>query len=151
MSSEKVGIEIGALAGLDLHRLRERWCELYACDAPKHMSPELLRRALAYRIQEKAHGGLPSAIRVRLLARPVSPLSGGGRSRIDRSTKPGTRFIREWNGRTHEVTATPDGRFTYAGETYRSLSAIAREITGTHWSGPTFFGLNEAGKKGAGR
>jgi hypothetical protein len=112
------------------------------------MSPELLRRALAHRIQEKEQGGLPSAVRARLLAAGASPGRSAGRSRIDRATKPGTRFIREWNGRTHEVIAVADGRFTYAGRPYRSLSAIAREITGTRWSGPAFFGLNEAARKG---
>jgi hypothetical protein len=148
MSSPEVSVEIGALAGLDLHRLRALWQEHYGCDAPRFMSPELLRRALAHRIQEKEQGGLPTAVRARLLAAGASPGRSAGRSRIDRATKPGTRFIREWNGRTHEVIAVADGRFTYAGRPYRSLSAIAREITGTRWSGPAFFGLNEAARKG---
>jgi hypothetical protein len=73
MSSPEVSVEIGALAGLDLHRLRALWQEHYGCDAPRFMSPELLRRALAHRIQEKEQGGLPSAVRARLLAAGASP------------------------------------------------------------------------------
>jgi hypothetical protein len=64
------------------------------------------------------------------------------RLRKERHAKPGTRFLRESKGRTHEVVALEDGRFAYRGTVYRSLSVIAREITGTRWSGPTFFGLN---------
>ena len=62
--------------------------------------------------------------------------------------KPGTKFLREWNGRTHEVIAVADGGFLYRGIAYRSLSAIAREITGTRWSGPAFFGLDAGRSSG---
>ena len=135
MSSEEITIEIGTLAGLDLHRLRDRWCDLFQCDASKHMSPELLRRALAHRIQEKERGGLAPAIRARLLAHPGSPLNGDGRSRIDRSAKPGTRFIREWNGRTHEITANPDGRFTYHHCADLKITANPKLPIDTAWPG----------------
>lgn len=109
------------------------------------MSRELLMQAVAYRLQEQRHGGLSPAMKLKLVeaARHGIGSKSGGRSKasIRRAIKPGTRFLREWQGRTHEVTATADGRFAYRGATYKSLSAIARQITGTRWSGPVFFGL----------
>lgn len=139
--------EIGRLANLDLSGLRRRWFDIYESRAPVHMSRELLIQAIAYRLQENAHGGLTPSERAKLLAR-----TGGGqssRSKIDRSVKPGTRFIREWQGRTVEVTAS-EGHFLYRGRTYGSLSAIAREITGTRWSGPAFFGIGPRKESGHG-
>ena len=137
-------IEIGGLADLDLSALRQRWRELYGCEPPVRMSRELLIQAIAYRMQEMALGGLPRPARLKLagssdgLAKAAKP-----RATTRRRIKAGTRFLREWQGRTHEVTATEDGRFRYAGASYRSLSQIARLITGTRWSGPAFFGLTE--------
>ena len=151
MTDDEMAVEIGTLAGLDLFALRERWRTLYGSEPPRRMSRELMIRAVAYRMQENAFGGLSRAAKARLIAASEA----GGRSetkvsraRTDRIIKPGTKFLREWNGRTHEVMALADGGFVYRGTVFRSLSAIAREITGTRWSGPTFFGL-EAGK-GAG-
>lgn len=78
-------------------------------------------------------------------ADPSSSISRRARPRpIRRSIKPGTRLLHEWQGRTHEVIADTDGQFIYAGEQYRSLSAIARQITGTRWSGPVFFGIGSS-------
>ena len=76
------------------------------------------------------------------------PVRVNNKTSLDRRTKPGTKFLREWNGRTHEVVAMADGGFLYRGIAYRSLSAIAREITGTRWSGPAFFGLDAGKGKG---
>lgn len=141
-----VGIEIGDLADLDLTTLRAYWRSLYRCEPPVRMSRELLIQAVAYRLQEHVHGGLSRAMKLRLAdaAKLATGSKSNGRSKasIRRTIKPGTRFLREWQGRTHEVTTTADGRFSYRGETYRSLSAIAREITGTRWSGPAFFGIS---------
>ena len=146
----EVAIEIGVLAGLGHTALRQRWQECYGTDAPRSMSPQLLRLAIAYRIQEKAFGGLSSALRARLEAAAIRGAGGSrtGPSRPVRKNvrfryKPGTRLLREWQGRTHEVIVVEDGDFLYAGARFRSLSKIAREITGTQWSGPSFFGLNQ--------
>jgi len=114
MSSTDVAVEIGELAGLDLYALRERWLAFYTSAAPNSMSRELMIRAIAYRIQEERFGGLSPATRVRLLATPAA-----GRKpppvRKSRVMKPGTKFLREWYGRTHEVVATADGQFLYRG------------------------------------
>jgi hypothetical protein len=133
--------EIGGLADLDLVSLRSRWLGLYGSEAPARMSRELVIQAIAYRLQENAFGGLPSVTRARITGVRGARIE---RTRIDRSVKVGTRFIREWQGRTVEVVADGSGAYLYRGCTYRSLSAIAREITGTRWSGPAFFGLTAA-------
>lgn len=99
-------------------------------------------QAIAYRLQEKAFGGLSSVSHAKITgARGAKRIE---RTRIDRSVKMGTRFIREWQGRTVEVVADGSGGYLYRSRTYKSLSAIAREITGTRWSGPAFFGLTAA-------
>lgn len=131
--------EIGGLAGLDLAALRGRWMELYGSKAPARMSRELVIQAIAYRLQENEHGGLSRQSRVAIKA--AGRTKENERARIDRSVKAGTRFIREWQGRTIEVVANGSGGYLYRGCTYKSLSAIARAITGTRWSGPAFFGL----------
>jgi DUF2924 family protein len=117
--------------------------------AGRHGSAEtLLVRAIAYRIQELHYGGLSKATRRKLTAlvqargSDVETATGSGAKWI----RAGARLVREWNGRTHMVTVEEEG-FLYAGRSYRSLSAIAREITGARWSGPRFFGL--ASKRGA--
>jgi len=137
--TDTVAVEIGGLAGLDLVALREKWRMLHGAPPPVRMSRELLIQAIAYRLQEQVHGGLAPAV----LARLKEPGGAGAKPRvhIERRVKPGTRFLREWQGRTHEAIATGEGRFLYRGTTYRSLTAVAREITGVHWSGPRFFGL----------
>jgi Protein of unknown function (DUF2924) len=107
----------------------------------------LLFRILSYRLQEQAFGGISLASHRRLLemakklkASPDDPLSHG------RSVKPGTRLIRQWNNRTHVVTVMK-GLYEYGGSPYKSLSEIARLITGTQWSGPLFFGLKDKKKQ----
>lgn len=145
MTIHDLSIEIGGLAGLDLSSLRDRWRTLYGTELPVRVSRELLIRAIAYRLQENAHGGLPGSVRRKLVAAGAG--EGPGRSREIVTIKPGTRFLREWQGRTHEVTVTPGGRFVYAGAEYSSLSAIARLITGTRWSGPAFFGIKSSPDK----
>jgi hypothetical protein len=104
------------------------------------MSRRLLVRALAYRIQERVLGGLDLATR-RRLERAAQDLEAGRRRRSPSKTiEPGTRLLREWKGVVHEVLVLEDG-VDYRGESWSSLSAVAREITGTRWSGPRFFGL----------
>ena len=134
--------EIAALGDLDHAALKQRWRALQGGDPPKRLSRQLLLRALAHAMQEKAFGGLSPTLR-RRLGRLATELQSKGRIpsvASQPSFKPGTRLIREWQGRTHEVTVLEDG-FQWNGETYRSLSAIARAITGTRWNGHVFFGL----------
>ena len=115
------------------------------------MSRELMIQAIAYRMQEKTFGGLSRAARMKLAAAAGTERAASARAtraNTQHRVKPGTRFLREWQGQTHEVTATVEGRFFYRDRSYRSLSEIAREITGTRWSGPAFFGLRQhAGKR----
>jgi len=123
--------------------LREEWCRLYKADASPHLSRELLIRAVAYRMQEVALGGLrPEPQRqLRQIAMELKQ-TGAAAKRFRPQLKPGTRLIREWQGRTYEVEVLDDG-FSWQGTRCNSLSAIARKITGTAWSGPLFFGLRQ--------
>ncbi|MGC1886362.1 MAG: DUF2924 domain-containing protein [Stellaceae bacterium] len=129
------------LPELDLGELRQQWRALYKVDAPPHLSRELLVRAVAYRMQEMALGGLrPERQRqLRQIAQEFNE-TGKIRRRARPELKSGTRLVREWQGRTYEVAVVDDG-FSWQGTHYRSLSALARKITGTAWSGPLFFGL----------
>jgi hypothetical protein len=106
-------------------------------------------RGIGYRLQELQHGGLGKSTRRKLktLAK-MFRTEGRVAPDPDISLKPGARLVREWHGRTHTVTVTEDG-FEYVGLSYRSLSNIAKKITGTHWSGPRFFGLVRSGASGA--
>ena len=132
------------LPQLDLGELRQQWRTLYKTEASPHLSRELLLRAVAYRMQEAALGGLRPE-RQRQLRQFAEQLKESGVTRIRPrpELKPGTRLVREWQGRTYEVLVRNDG-FSWQGAHYRSLSAVARTITGTAWSGPLFFGLKES-------
>lgn len=130
---------LSRLPHLNLAELRELWCQLYKTEAVPRLSRELLVRAVAYRMQEVSSGG-PRPELQRQLRQIGLELQQTGRLRIRPQLKPGTRLMREWQGRSHEVMVLDDG-FSWQGTHYRSLSAIARQITGTAWSGPLFFGL----------
>src|SRR2546430_4682684 len=132
---------LARLPKLDLGELRQQWRALYKADASPHLSRELLLRAVAYRMQEVALGGLrPERQRqLRQIAQQLKE-SRWGRIRARPELKPGTQLVREWQGRTYQVLVLDDG-FSWQGTHYRSLSAVARKITGTPWSGPLFFGL----------
>jgi Protein of unknown function (DUF2924) len=140
---------LSRLPKLDIRELREEWRFLYKTDASPHLSRELLIRAVAYRMQEIALGGLrPEPQRqLRQIAQELKQ-TGAAAKRFRPQLKPGTRLIREWQGRTYEVVVVDDG-LSWQGTHYRSLSAIARKITGTAWSGPLFFGLKQ--NRSAGR
>jgi hypothetical protein len=127
---------IAALEGLGLEALRSEWRARYGAPPPLR-SPELLGMILAWRIQAEAEGGLGAETR-RALRRPVA---AGGRTTPRPSS--GTKLVREWQGVRHEVTVLPEGGFLYRGERFRSLSQVARAITGTRWNGPRFFGLRD--------
>ena len=132
---------LARLPELGLDELRQHWRVLYKAEASPHLSRELLLRAVAYRMQEVVLGGLrPQRQRqLRQFAHQLND-SPEGRVRPRPELKPGTRLVREWQGRTYEVLVLDDG-LSWQGTSYRSLSAVARKITGTAWSGPLFFGL----------
>jgi Protein of unknown function (DUF2924) len=142
----EVSRRLEALSDLNPDELRKEWRRLYRSQPPR-LSRDLLVRAIAYRIQELRYGGLSKATSRKLAALVQARRSAG--DVVPESTqriRAGSRLVREWNGRTHIVTVEEEG-FSYAGRNYRSLTAIARAITGAHWSGPRFFGL--AGERGA--
>jgi hypothetical protein len=143
-----VASEIAHLRGLDLDGLRARWRSLTGRAAPARVPKTLLLRVLAYRVQAAALGDL-DRVTARLLARLASQPSG---DRVDVPVpdrigiKPGTVLVREWDGTPQRVMVLADG-FTWNGATYRSLSQVARAITGTRWNGPRFFGLRDKGDR----
>ena len=132
---------LARLPELNLGELRQHWRTLYKTEASPHLSRELLVRAVAYRMQEVALGGLRPAQqrRLRQYAQEFKK-TGETRLRARPELKSGTRLVREWQGRSYEVLVIDDG-FSWQGTHHRSLSAIARKITGTAWSGPLFFGV----------
>ncbi|MFO1148087.1 MAG: DUF2924 domain-containing protein [Alsobacter sp.] len=140
--------EIAHLRGLDLAGLRARWRSVTGRNAPSHVPKHLLFRILAYRVQADALGDLDKAT-----LRYLEELGGGGGSHRGTSERlplpgegalrPGTLLMREWQGVQHRVMVLDEG-FAWNGTTYRSLSQVARAITGTRWSGPRFFGTGKA-------
>ena len=134
---------LARLPELAPRELRQQWRTLYKSDASPHLSRELLLLAVAYRMQEIAFGGLrPEHQRqLRQFAQQFKE-TGEIRRRTRVELKSGTRLVREWQGRTYEVLVLDDG-FSWQSTHYGSLSAVARKITGTPWSGPLFFGLKQ--------
>jgi hypothetical protein len=136
--------ELDRLAAMPIAQLRVRYREVFLTDPPKAFGPDLLRRSIAHRIQEKAYGGLSSATR-RLLDQVVTAAmtKPNGRLELPRRIKPGSELVRSWKGKTYRVMVMADG-FAHDGRSFTSLSEIASEITGTKWNGPRFFGLRSA-------
>ena len=128
--------EIVHLRSLALDALRRHWRVIFGRTPPADLSKDLLRRMIAWRLQEWAFGGLDRES-LRFLD-GLARHNGGSPRR--RRLKPGTVLVRDYQGQRHTVTVAPDG-FEWQGTTYSSLSAIARAITGTVWSGPRFFAL----------
>lgn len=131
---------LAELETADRTDLINAWVRIFAKPVPKGLSRTLLRRFLATEMQTRASVGLSASVK-RALAQPPDqpPRATHG------ALRPGGRLLREWNGTTHVVDVTDEG-FLWHGKTHRSLSAIAREITGAHWSGPRFFGLTGTSK-----
>ena len=147
---ETLAGDLANLSGLDFDALKNRWRALYGSEPPAGIWRSLLVRAIAYKLQEQALGGLKPATR-RWLARAADNIATGRASIAHASPriKPGTRLLRQWQAVTHDVTVI-EGGVLYGGQQYRSLSQVARVITGSRWSGPLFFGLKPTAK-GAGR
>lgn len=142
-----IAAEIARLEGLAIDALREEWRRLHQTPPPKRLSRDILLRGITYMLQENAFGGLSKATLRKLQSfGPVEASQPAGH-RPRPSFKPGTRLVREWHGATHTVVILADG-VEWRGQRYRSLSLVAREITGAHWSGPRFFGLNAARSDG---
>jgi hypothetical protein len=133
--------EIEELKEATSANLKQRWRALYGSEPPRRISRDLLIRALAYRIQEQALGGLKPSTR-RLLAKVAADVSARQPIQVapEPALKPGTVLLREWHGALHQVIVRDNG-IVFQGKTYKSLSQVAHRITGTKWSGPFFFGL----------
>jgi hypothetical protein len=142
-SREDIDRRLAELETLDAKVLREHWQELFGCAAPKRMQRDLLLRAVAYRVQEKAFGGVKPAT-LRKLKQLAAAVTSTGRAEAP-ALQPGSQLMREWNNEVHRVDVV-EGGFLWRDRKYPSLSFIAREITGARWSGPRFFGL--LGKSG---
>jgi hypothetical protein len=138
---EDLEAQLAQLEHLTREQLVERWCELYGSDPPGKVSDLLMRQAVAYRLQVRQLGGLNFSTR-RTLERALDedrPVGATPKCQ-GKSIAVGAVLIRQWRGATHQVTILENGML-YHGKHYRSLSEVAREITGTRWSGPLFFGL----------
>jgi hypothetical protein len=132
---------LATLPKLSKTALRELWKQLFSTSSPPQLRRHLMIPILAYRLQEQAFGSISAASRGRLRqlgqafeANPKAALSSVP------SIRPGTRLVRQWGDQVHLVNVETNG-YEYQGARYQSLSEIARVITGTHWSGPLFFGI----------
>lgn len=138
-----LGDDVTAILSLPRASLIERWCEAYGRPPPKGISRRLLEYGAAYHLQTQVFGGVNSTVlrKLRRLAGSMREGAPAASQPASRQAMPsGSRLVRDWNGRSHTVEVTDSG-FLYAGRQYRSLSAVARAITGARWSGPRFFGV----------
>jgi Protein of unknown function (DUF2924) len=138
-----IAVEEARLCATTGFELRNEWWRLHRAHPPMRLSRDLLIRGITYKLQERLLGGLSKSI-LRQLQRLDGELeaSDARKRAAPISLKPGTRLVREWHGVTHTVLVHADG-FEWKGRRYRSLTVIAREITGARWSGPRFFGLRK--------
>jgi Protein of unknown function (DUF2924) len=143
----EVEAELDRLPKTRIVDLRNRYRELFRTEPPKAFGPDLLRRSIAQRIQERAYGGL-SREHQRLLDQLVRAAQArpNGRLELPRRIKPGSELLRTWNRSTYRVVVLEKG-FAWEGRTFSSLSEIAFAITGTKWNGPRFFGLRSSSAK----
>jgi hypothetical protein len=150
---EKLGMnspvlsQLAALKGMSVPDLKARWRELFDIPPPPY-NRRFLESRLAYRIQELQHGGLPDGAVERLDALAEAMTEGRPLQRKGSNARPmaGTRLVRQWQGAEHTVTVRVSD-FEYQGRPFKSLSSIARAISGTRWNGWTFFGLKKQGAR----
>lgn len=147
--TDEISAKIQQLRRLPKPELLALWQELFAKPPHPKLRRELMVPILAHRMQENAYGGLKLSTRKRLqrLAEELTPNLEAS-LRVTSQLRPGTKLLRQWQGELHEVMVGDEG-FRYRGKHYQSLSEIAREITGTRWSGPAFFGLKQNRKESA--
>ena len=138
---KEIAAQIEEIRSLNKDQLRQRWEKLFKKPVPEALTKDLLARMIAYRIQERAFGGLDRATEKLL----ESYARGDKTQTPQRRMKSGTVLLREYQGVRHTVTVA-DGGFIWNDKKYASLSTIAKEITGTSWNGPRFFGLREEKK-----
>jgi len=134
--------QLAELPGMSPAQLRAKWRECWRKPAPD-IGPDLLRRGIAWKLQSRVFGDVPSHIK-RELERAADRLRRGEElaSSTRPSLHPGSRLVRQWQGRVHRVLVLDDG-YDYDGRRFSSLTQVATAITGTHWSGPNFFGLKK--------
>src|SRR6202047_3195132 len=131
------------LSEVTIFELRGEWRRFHRTPPPMRLSRDLLTRGIAYKLQERAYGGLSTATARKLEHANADPQSRGAAKPVQPiSLRPGTRLVREWRGVTHMVLIHADG-VEWRGQRYRSLTIVARKITGARWSGPRFFGLRQ--------
>ena len=138
----EVNRQIAELVDRSTHELRVAWRQLHRTGPPQGLSRDLLIRALAHQLHEWIHGRASGALRGRLQTLAEELDRDGATFDPGLVLKTGTTLVREWRGHAHSVLVREDG-FEYEGQRYRSLTMIAKRITGAHWSGPRFFGLTK--------
>lgn len=147
---EPILARLAALKNMTVNELKAEWQALFDAPAPNNSRTFLVSR-LAYRIQELTYGGPDKQTR-RLLDLLADEVEGTLKRKAQiadpRNPVVGTKLIREWDGIAHTVTVLKDG-FDWGGQRYKSLSAVARAITGTRWNGYRFFGMRERKREAA--
>lgn len=139
--AEDLQDQLKTLADLDTSALKKLWQRCHKQALPPALNRDLMIRMTAYKLQEKALGGLTGAVKRKLkLLSQRAEAGGTGGTATPINLKPGTKLVRSWHDKTYTVSVVDDG-FEYDGQRYSSLSQIACTITGAHWSGPRFFGL----------
>jgi hypothetical protein len=139
---------LARLSALTIFELRGEWRRLHRAPPPMRLSRDLLMRGITYKLQGRLLGGLSKSILRKLEGLNFDSKASDGQKRAPPiSLKAGARLVREWRGVTHTVLVQAQG-FEWNGRRYRSLTVVAHEITGAHWSGPRFFGLRKGGCSG---
>jgi hypothetical protein len=140
-TKNSVAAQVVALSTLPIADLWALWDQHYP-RRPENPNRSYLQSRVAYKLQEAAFGGLSPDTQRQLVNIGIrhSKIKGRQKSR-EIHLAPGTVLVREWGERDHKVTVTAQGTFDYEGKSFKSLSSVARQISGTHWSGPLFFGL----------
>lgn len=131
--NDKLAGMIGKIDALDRAECQDRWREVFGRPPPKYFSAQFMKRVLIWKMQTEVLGGVPAKT-----TRRLQKIASG--KTASTMAKPGSHLVREWNGRTYQVEVTGRG-YVMDGKTWRSLSAVAKHITGAHWSGPRFFGV----------
>ncbi len=142
-------LALADLPNLTTAELRHHWQRLHGHAPPPRLSPDLLRRGIAYKQQEATHGGLPSALQRRLASIATMVDGSGSVAPAAVRLKPGATLVRDWHGDTYTVLVRDNG-FEMRGQRFSSLTEIAKHITGAAWSGPRFFGQHRKPRAKAG-